>query len=59
MSNVELIRMHLEEMLRETGQYGAIDGLSVVAYCIGYYEKIDLDHLSAIRDLILSGAIKA
>lgn len=59
MSNVDLIRMHLEEMLRETGQYGTLDGLSVVAYCIGYYEKIGLDHLSAIRDLILSGAIKA
>ena len=56
-SNAELIEMHLNQMLQETEQYGTLDWGNVMAFCIGYYETITLDHIIAIRNLESTGAI--
>ena len=51
-TNIDLIRMHLETMLDETGQADCITWHHLVAYCIGYYETITLDHITAIREIL-------
>ena len=56
-SNAEIIQMHLDDMLRETGQYGNISWGAVMGYCIGYYDEITLDHVVAIQELQRTGAI--
>ena len=56
-NNADLIQMHLEEMLRETEQWGTVTWHSVMGYCIGYYEEITLDHVVAFRELEKMGAI--
>ena len=57
-SNAGLIEMHLDQMLRETGQAGTVHWDAVLAYCIGYYdEHITMDHLIAINELTRRGMI--
>lgn len=56
-SNAEVIQMHLEEMLRETGQRGKVTWSAVMGYCIGYYGTITLDHVTAIMELERTGSI--
>lgn len=54
-TNKELIRMHLEEMIRD---YPDQTWYSLLGYCIGYYEKIDMDILWVVRCLQAEGKIK-
>ena len=56
-SNAQMIEMHLEEMLRETGQAGNITWGPVMGYCTGYYKEITLDHIVAIQELENRGLI--
>lgn len=56
-SNTEIIQMHLDDMLRKTGQYGNVSWGAVMGYCIGYYDEITVDHVVAIQELQRTGAI--
>lgn len=56
-TNIDLIQMHLEEMLRETNQYGNITWGAVIGYCLGYYGDVTMDHVVAIMELQRIGAI--
>lgn len=58
MSNSNIIQMQLYEMLHETGQYGWADWRAMIAYCIGYYGVITMDHVNAIAELERTGAVK-
>ena len=53
--NQDLILMHLEEHLRENPDE---TWYTLLAYCDGYYGKIDLDIIWAVRCLQLEGKIK-
>ena len=48
LTNKDLILMHLEEFVRE---FPDQTWASVLAYCTGYYEKIDMDIIEAVREL--------
>lgn len=56
-TNARLIEMHLAQYLEETGQAGTLHWDAVLAYCIGYYDEITMDHIVAIRELERSGLI--
>lgn len=54
-NNQEIIRMHLEEFIRENpGQ----SWRTLLAYCIGYYTIIDLDILAVVGELQVEGLIE-
>ena len=53
-TNKDLIRMHLEEFIKE---YPGQSWGSLLAYCIGYYKTIDYDILFVVRDLHKEGKI--
>lgn len=57
-SNAEMILMHLMDYLKESCQWGTLRWDGVLAYCIGYYDSITMDHVVAIRQLEKYGAIK-
>lgn len=48
-SNKDLIRMHLEEMLRETKQEP--NWFYLISFCLGYYGEITQDHIRAVMDI--------
>lgn len=56
-NNAQVIEMHLVQYLHETGQTGTLYWDAVLAYCIGYYETITMDHVVAIRELERTGLI--
>lgn len=56
-SNAEIIEMQLWEMLKDTNQMYHVRWADVMAYCIGYYETITMDHLVAITNLERCGYI--
>ena len=56
-SNAQMIEMHLEEMLRETGQIYNVSWSAVIGYCIGYYKEITQDHVVAVMSLQTRGLI--
>lgn len=57
-NNANMIEMHLLDYLKETKQWGTLYWDGILAYCIGYYDEITMDHLVAIRELERFGAIK-
>lgn len=58
--NQALIRMHLEEYLRETIEREKYvpEWYEVLAFCLGYYNLIDLDILAVVRELHREGLIR-
>ncbi len=58
LNNAEMIEMHLATYLHETGQVATIRWDAVLAYCIGYYDEITMDHIVAIRNLERLGYIR-
>ena len=59
MTNATLIEMHLEEMLRETNQFGFARWFDVLSYCIGYYGEVTTDHIKAVKNLEQRGLLKS
>lgn len=55
MSNTEIIEMHLEEFAR---QYPGQTWASMMGFVIGYYDKVNMDHIVAIQSLQQRGIIK-
>lgn len=56
--NQDLIIMHLDKYLRDNCPEGYIpEWDEVLAYCLGYYNFIDLDILFAVKRLQLEGRI--
>lgn len=53
-NNQRLIIMHLEEYLKD---HPDETWYTLLSYCIGYYNVIDLDILWAVRTLQLEGKI--
>lgn len=51
MTNRDMIRMHLEEYLDETGERGVANWYTLLHYCVGYYGDIDADILAVVRQL--------
>lgn len=58
-TNKDLIRMHLEEFLREDGGIpNWRDWSAVLAYCLGYYGGITAEHIIVVRALQREGLIQ-
>ena len=54
LTNREIVKIHLYEFIRE---YGDNTWYGVLSYCSGYYDKIDMDIIMAVRELQVEGVI--
>lgn len=54
-TNRDIIRMHLEDII---DTYPNQTWYSLMGYCIGYYDKIDMDIIWVIHCLQLEGKIQ-
>ena len=55
LTNRDVIRMHLEIFVQNHPDQS---WATLMAYCTGYYEKIDLDIISVIWDMQTEGLIE-
>ena len=53
-TNRDLIRMHLEEFIRENPVQ---TWATLLGYCIGYYGAIDMDHIMVVNALQREGRV--
>lgn len=59
MTDRELIRMHLEEYLREILPGKTVPSWNeVLAFCVGYYGHVNLDMISVVRELQWEGKVE-
>lgn len=60
-NNAQLIEMHLLQYLEENrkSEHPLLENWdSLLAYCLGYYGEITMDHILVVRELQRQGMIK-
>lgn len=58
-TNKDLIRMHLEEFIREGNGPVPVDTwASLLYYCLGYYGEITTDHIDVVEKLQREGKVR-
>jgi hypothetical protein len=54
LTNRDLIKMHLEQLIRD---FPGQSWDTILGYCVGYYDKIDMEIILVVRELQREGKI--